>query len=50
MGTKISNDISSESAHHIDSQKFLHTPKDVCYQNINERPVLNIGQFVFIFP
>ncbi len=33
MGEKTSNDISSESAHQIFSQKFIHTPRKGLYQS-----------------
>ncbi len=49
MGEKTSNDISSESAHQICSQKFMHTPRKGLYQScIKNCEISNFG-FLAIF-
>ncbi len=49
MGVKISNDISSESAHQIHSQKIMHTPGEGLYQSCSKNcEILDFWQFFFV--
>ncbi len=50
MGEKTSNDILSESAQQICSQKFMHTPRKGVYQScIKNGEILDFWQFFLFF-